>query len=129
MANATQPAWVIHEALAHWDSGFIDEYRRVASASVFKFGGRYRTVSYQNVEVEGPALESDHQARLMSVVEFDTREIAVAWFNSQDYQDAIALRSTGATTRTVIIDACVPEWAADAERAYFNTAPSTEEAP
>jgi uncharacterized protein (DUF1330 family) len=47
-------AWVIFERLKERHLDFVPEYRRVASASVARFEGCYKTVMFTNRGVEGP---------------------------------------------------------------------------
>jgi uncharacterized protein (DUF1330 family) len=105
-------AWVIFERIAERNLDFVPEYRKVAAASVARFGGRYRTVSFSNPIVEGPAIGEG--PRMISVIEFDSREKAEAWFHSPEYAEAIVLRKAGVTNRTMIIDVSPPAYAAEA---------------
>lgn len=105
-------AWVIFERIAEHNLDFVPAYRKVASASVAKFGGRYKALSFNNSIVEGPELGEG--PRMISIIEFDSREIAEAWFRSPEYAEAIALRKDGVDNRTMIIDAAPPAYAAEA---------------
>lgn len=104
------PVWVVFERIAEWDLSFVPEYRRIASASVARYGGRYRALSFRNDVVEGPG----QNPGMISVIEFDSREIAEAWLNSPEYAPAVALRNTGVRNRVIIMDAVPPDYARDA---------------
>jgi uncharacterized protein (DUF1330 family) len=101
------PVWVVFERIAEWDLAFVPEYRRIASASVAKYGGRYRSLSFTNEVVEGPG----DSPGMISVIEFDSREIAKAWLASPEYAPALALRNTGVRNRVIIMDAAPPDYA------------------
>ena len=103
-------AWVFFERIEEWDLAFVPEYRKIASASVAKYGGRYRALSFENEVVEGPGSAPG----MISVIEFDSREIAKRWLNSPEYAPALALRNTGVRNRVIIMDAGPPGYAKDA---------------
>ena len=102
--------WVVFERTAEWDLSFVPEYRKIASASVARYGGRYRALSFNNEVVEGPG----DNPRMISVIEFDSREIAKQWLNSPEYAPAVALRESGVRNRVIILDAEPPEYAREA---------------
>jgi uncharacterized protein (DUF1330 family) len=63
-----------------------------------RFGGRY-VVRRGDPEV----LEGDRDIKLVVVLEFETRERAVEWYNSAQYQAAKAIRLRGANTNAVLL--------------------------
>ncbi|QSY97891.1 DUF1330 domain-containing protein (plasmid) [Rhizobium bangladeshense] len=103
------PAWVVFERLEERNLDFVPAYRRVAAASVAKFGGRYQTVSFVNPIVEGPDLGGG--PNMISIIGFESRSQALAWFESPDYREAIDLRREGVTNRALVIDVIPPRYA------------------
>ena len=51
---------------------------------------------------------------MISILEFDSRESAEAWYRSPEYAEAIALRKDKVLNRAMIIDAAPPAYAAEA---------------
>ena len=105
-------AWVIFERIEERNLDFVPNYRRVAAASVAKFGGRYKTLSFNNALIEGPSIGPG--PNMISILEFDSRESAEAWYRSPEYAEAIALRKDKVLNRAMIIDAAPPAYAAEA---------------
>lgn len=103
------PAWVIFERLQERSLDFVPEYRKVAAASVARFGGRYQTVSFKNPVIEGPDIGKG--PNMISIIGFSSRTLASAWFNSPEYAEAMEIRRTGVTNRAIIIDVIPPEYA------------------
>ena len=102
-------AWVVFERLEERSLDFVPEYRKVAAASVAKFGGQYQTVSFVNPVIEGPDIGDG--PKMISIIGFSSRDQAIAWFNSPDYRQAIEIRRPGVTNRALIIDVIAPEYA------------------
>lgn len=111
-AEPADPAWVIFERYEERNLDFVPEYRQVASASVAMFGGRYKTVSFDNRIVEGPG--KDSRLGLISIIEFASRGQAAAWYASPEYAAAIELRRQGVSNRAMIVDVMPPRYAAEA---------------
>ena len=81
------------------DAAAYDEYRRLAAASLEKFGGRYRARGGATVTLEG-----ENETRRLVIVEFDSLERAKEWYRSPEYQKAIAARTGCATGQFVVVD-------------------------
>jgi len=93
-------AYVIAERLDQWDPSVFAAYGPLAAASIAKFGGRYLAKGAQL-----DLLEGDGPAPLaMAVLEFPSLEQARAWFASEDYQKAAAIRRGGAKNRFLLIE-------------------------
>lgn len=105
-------AWVIFERYEDRNLDFVPEYRKISGASIIKFDGRYRTVSFDNRIVEGPGLGSGPS--LISIIGFRSRTQAEAWFYSNEYAAAIELRKRGASNRVMIVDIMPPPYAFEA---------------
>jgi uncharacterized protein (DUF1330 family) len=75
-----------------------EEYRRMVPASVAAYGGRF-VVRGGAFEV----LEGDWQPKRLVVLEFPSVEQARAWYASEEYRAAKALRLRTATSSIVIV--------------------------
>jgi uncharacterized protein (DUF1330 family) len=76
----------------------IEDYRRLAAASVAAHGGRYI--------VRGGAmepLEGDWKPLRLVVLEFPDLQSAKAWWSSRDYAAARAIRERAARTRMILV--------------------------
>jgi uncharacterized protein (DUF1330 family) len=93
-------AYVIAERLDQWDPEVFAAYGPLAAASIARFGGRYLAKGdrIDLLEGEGPA------PLAMAVLEFPNVEQARAWFASDDYQQAAAIRRGGAKNRFLLIE-------------------------
>lgn len=91
-------AYVIAERLEQWDPAVFADYGPLAAASIAKFGGRYlaKTDKIDLLEGEGAPLAG-------AILEFPSVEQAEAWFASEDYQKAAAIRRGGAKNRFILI--------------------------
>ncbi|MDI1262271.1 MAG: DUF1330 domain-containing protein [bacterium] len=63
------------------DPARMADYMQAAPATVEAFGGRY-IVRTGNIEV----IEGEQHCDRVVVLEFPTRDQALAWYNSQDYR-------------------------------------------
>jgi uncharacterized protein (DUF1330 family) len=93
-------AYVIAERIEQWDPAVFAAYGPQAAASIAKFGGRYlaKTEKISLLEGEGAAPLAG------AVLEFPSVEQARAWFASDDYQKAAAIRRGGARNRFLLIE-------------------------
>ena len=93
-------AYVIAERIEQWDPEVFAAYGPLAAASIAKFGGRYlaRSSEIRLLEGDGPAPLGG------AVLEFPSVEQAKAWFASEDYQKAAAIRRGGARNRFLLIE-------------------------
>ena len=89
-------AYVISEVKAR-DNTLFDAYRKLAAASIAKYGGRYL--------VRGGALElieGGPEPKTMIVVEFPSMARAKEWYASSEYSAALKIRNSGALERRLI---------------------------
>ena len=93
-------AYVIAERIDQWEPEVFAAYGPLAAASIARFGGRYLAKGDRIglLEGEGPA------PLAMAVLEFPSLEQAKAWFASDDYQKAAAIRRGGAKNRFLLIE-------------------------
>lgn len=76
-----------------------EDYKRLASASIAAYGGRYL--------VRGGAsevLDGDWTPRRLVVLEFDSMEQAKAWRASPEYAEAKQVRERCARSNMVVVD-------------------------
>jgi uncharacterized protein (DUF1330 family) len=106
-------AWIIFERISETRRDFVTEYLPTSAASVKKYGGRYKAVSYHNPVIEGPGPAEG--PKLISIIEFDSRAQAEAWYRSPEYTACIALREGQVVNRAIIIDVDLPAFTAQAD--------------
>lgn len=75
-----------------------EKYRPLAAASIKAFGGRY-VVRRGDPKV----LEGGRDIKIAVVLEFPSRERAMEWYSSDQYQQAKAFRLRGANTHAVLL--------------------------
>jgi uncharacterized protein (DUF1330 family) len=93
-------AYVIAVRIEAWNPEVFAAYGPLAAASIAKFGGRYLAKSEQLELLEGEGFPP----LAMAVLEFPSVEQARAWFASEDYQKAAAIRRGGAKNRFLLIE-------------------------
>jgi uncharacterized protein (DUF1330 family) len=91
-------AYVISEVEIR-DQNLIDAYRRLAEATIAKYGGRY-IVRGGTVET----LEGGPAPKHVVVVEFPSIERARAWYRSPEYAEALELRRDALDRRLILVD-------------------------
>jgi uncharacterized protein (DUF1330 family) len=96
------PAYVIAES-EHADNDEVRHYRELAAKSVVQHGGRYL------VRGGEPEAREGHWAagRRLVIIEFPTIEQAHGWYNSQEYQAALATRSHVPERRMLFVDGVI----------------------
>jgi uncharacterized protein (DUF1330 family) len=72
----------------------FDEYRKKVPATVEAFGGRFLARGGDPEVLEG----NDPAGRVI-ILEFDSRERALEWYNSPEYQAILPLRLRNSTGR------------------------------
>ena len=92
------PGYVIAEVDVH-DPERYEEYRRMASAAVAEFGGRF-------VVRGGPAelLEGQPEPKRIVVLEFESTARAKEWYESEAYRPALELRQSISTGRFLLVE-------------------------
>ncbi|SEP17623.1 DUF1330 domain-containing protein [Trujillonella endophytica] len=85
------------------DQQGIDAYNRAAAPSLMASGARVLVVD-RDPEV----LEGDWPATQTVVLEFESVEAARAWYSSDSYQEAAALRRAAADCRLVLLAGFTP---------------------
>ncbi len=75
-----------------------EDYRRQAPPTIAAYGGRYVVRGG-----EAKLLEGDADPGRMVVVEFDSHERAMAWYNSPEYQAILPHRLNNCRSRAIIV--------------------------
>jgi uncharacterized protein (DUF1330 family) len=76
-----------------------EEYKKLAGATVEKYGGKY-TVRGGKTEV----LEGDWNPKRIVVLEFPTMERAKQWLNSEEYREPCKMRHRTAKTNMILVE-------------------------
>lgn len=95
-------AYVIADVEVH-DPVAYEPYRVMAAAAIAKHGGRY-LVRGGELEVR----EGTWQPRRVVILEFESFAVAKAFYESEDYAPALALRKSIATSNLIIVDGYPP---------------------
>jgi uncharacterized protein (DUF1330 family) len=90
-------AYVVYEAIVT-DAEQYERYKTRAAAAVAAAGGRYLARGGA-VEV----FEGAHAARVV-ILEFPSMDAATAWYRSEQYTEARALRERACDARMFVVD-------------------------
>ena len=91
------PRGYIYAEIEVTDPAVYEEYRKRVPATIAAFGGRYA------VRIGDPqVLEGDRDVKRSVILEFDSRERALEWYDSEQYRDVKALRLRSAKTHVVL---------------------------
>ena len=92
------PAYVIVEIDIVDPTGY-EEYKKLASAAVEKYGGKY-------IVRGGPAetLEGNWKPKRIVVLQFDSMQRAKEWLNCEEYREPRKMRHRTARTRMVVVE-------------------------
>ena len=81
------------------DPVLFAEYRKLVSATVEQYGGKYLARGGGSVVVEG-----DWTPSRTVVIEFESYERAKAWYHSDEYAPALKMRLDSANSSVIIVD-------------------------
>ena len=81
------------------DPARFEEYRRQVPATLEAYGGKFIVRGGQSETLEGT-----WQPKRVVVLEFPDRASARAWWSSEQYADAKALRQRAAHTELIVIE-------------------------
>jgi uncharacterized protein (DUF1330 family) len=91
------PAYIISQV--HMRPGpALDSYRRLAADSIERHGGKYLVRGGKTDVLEG------EWAGAVIVVEFPSVEQARAWYESDDYADALKFRHDALTRNLILVE-------------------------
>jgi uncharacterized protein (DUF1330 family) len=77
----------------------IERYREMVPPTIEQYGGRYLVRGGRH-----EALEGEYNPQRVVVLEFPSYEQAKAWWASEEYAEAKALRQRTTNTRLVIVE-------------------------
>ena len=92
------PAYVIVEIDIR-DSAGYEEYKKLAGATVEKYGGKY-IVRGGRTDV----LEGDWKPKRIVVLQFDSAQRAKDWLNSEEYRELRKMRHRTARTNMILVE-------------------------
>ena len=92
------PAYVIVEIDIADPVGY-EQYKRLAGATVEKYGGQY-IVRGGRTEV----LEGDWKPNRVVVLQFDSAQRAKDWLNSEEYREPRKMRHRTAKTNMILVE-------------------------
>jgi uncharacterized protein (DUF1330 family) len=92
------PAYVIVEIDIHDPAGY-EEYKKLAGATVEKYGGRY-IVRGGSTEV----LEGDWRPKRIVVLQFESASRAKEWLNSEEYREPRKMRHRTARANMLLVE-------------------------
>ena len=98
------PAYLVVDVQVH-DPARYEEYKGLAPASIARYGGRY-VVRGGSTET----LEGDWRPGRFVLLEFPDVETARAWWASEEYAPAKAIRQATAHTQMVLVEGLPPGW-------------------
>ncbi len=100
------PAYVIND-MEVTDPELLEEYKKLAPATVEQFGGRFL--------VRGGALgvlEGAWRPKRLVILEFPDRARAEAWANSAEYAPAKQVRQRASRSNIIVVEGAAPPPAA-----------------
>src|SRR6201984_3662604 len=96
--NRAMPAYIIVE-IEILDPAGYEEYKKLAGATVEKYGGKY-VVRGGRTEV----LEGNWKTKRIVVLEFESVQRAKEWLNSAEYREPRKMRHRTAKTNMLVVD-------------------------
>jgi uncharacterized protein (DUF1330 family) len=81
------------------DPAGYEEYKKVAGATVEKYGGKY-IVRGGRTEV----LEGDWQPKRIVVLKFESMQLAREWLNCEEYREPRKMRHRTAKTNMIVVE-------------------------
>jgi len=81
------------------DPAGYEEYKKVAGATVEKYGGKY-IVRGGRTEV----LEGDWQPKRIVVLKFESMQRAMEWLNCEEYREPRKMRHRTAKTNMIVVE-------------------------
>jgi uncharacterized protein (DUF1330 family) len=92
------PAYVIGE-IEITNPAAYDDYKKSVGAVLQKFGGKFLARGGKVVRLEG-----DWDPKRLVIVEFESMERALAWYNSPEYAPVKAMRQAASTGNQLIVE-------------------------
>ena len=93
------PAYFLYDLLEVIDEAKMNEYREKVRPNVEQFGGTYRVIGGEQEPLEG-----EWKLNFPVLIEFESKEKALGWYNSPEYAPLRALRLAAAKGNGVLVD-------------------------
>lgn len=100
---ATAKGYIFAELDITDHSYFFDEYMTRVKAPLEKFGARFLVA-----ENDPQVLEGGRTVKRIVFIEFESPEVAQAFYHSKDYQDVIGYRFRSAATHLYLLKGIEP---------------------
>jgi uncharacterized protein (DUF1330 family) len=91
-------AYVVVEVEVN-DTALYEQYKPLAAAAVAAYGGWYLARGGKTVLLEG-----EKAPERLVILEFESVERALAWWNSPEYAEAKKMRQAASHTRMVVVE-------------------------
>jgi len=92
------PAYIIVDIEITNPAGY-EEYKKLAGATVDKYGGEYIVRGGDPENLEG-----DWRPKRIVILRFPDRQRAKAWLNSTEYAEPRKMRHATANSRMIVVD-------------------------
>ena len=92
------PAYLISQIDVHDPVGY-EEYRKLVSPSLAKYGGKF-IARGGKIDV----LEGDWSPRRVVICEFESIERARQWYESEEYRPAMKIRQQTSTAKIIVVE-------------------------
>ena len=92
------PAYVVIDIEVN-DPQTYEDYKRLAPPAIAAYGGRYLARGGRSETLEG-----DWSPKRLVILEFDSLEQAKAWWASEEYREAKALRQRCSSAQMVVVE-------------------------
>jgi uncharacterized protein (DUF1330 family) len=89
-------AYFLYDLLEVTDDARMNEYREKVGPNVEQFGGTYRVIGGEQKPLEG-----DWKLNFPVLIEFESKDAALRWYDSPEYAPLKALRLTAAKQRRI----------------------------
>src|ERR1700678_2766556 len=80
----------------------MQEYRKLAAASIAEYGGKYLARGVAPLIIEGPAAKTK-----IVLIEFPSMQRAKEWYSSASYSLALKVRQAALDRRMIFVDGIV----------------------
>ena len=92
------PAYLISQIEVHDPKGY-EEYRKLVSPSIAKYGGKF-IARGGKIDV----LEGNWSPKRVVICEFESQARAREWYHSPEYKPAMDIRQKTASAQIIVVD-------------------------
>jgi uncharacterized protein (DUF1330 family) len=83
-----------------WDRDWLAEYLPKVTVLIEKHGGRFLVLGGSPEQIEG----SEEAANSAIILEFPSRDAAMAFWNAEEFAPLVKLRNTGSSMEAMVLD-------------------------